>query len=122
MQTSSLRHFATRTRLARTLAALAVALLAAAPLLRAAPAGNALQVGIENFAYAAKDITVTPGTTIVWTNKDETPHTVTSPDRSFASKGMDTGDTFRHTFDQEGDFAYLCTVHPYMRGTVHVRH
>jgi plastocyanin len=78
-------------------------------------------VDITKFAYAPKDITVAPGTRVVWINRDETPHTVTGTDKSFGSKGMDTDDRFEHTFDREGDFSYLCTVHPFMTGVVHVR-
>ncbi len=63
----------------------------------------------------------TPGTRIVWTNHDETSHTVTSNDRSFASKGLDTDDKFEHAFASEGDFRYICTVHPFMTGVVRVR-
>ena len=51
---------------------------------------------------------------------DETPHTVTSNDKSFASKGLDTDDKFEHVFSKEGDFGYICTVHPFMTGVVHV--
>ena len=97
-----------------TLASIALYAAAAAP-------GPAMKVDIAKFAYAPKEITVAPGTRIVWTNRDETPHTVTSSDKSFASKGMDTDDAFEHTFDREGDFGYLCTVHPFMTGVVHVR-
>jgi len=78
-------------------------------------------VDIAKFAYAPKEITIAPGTKVVWTNRDETPHTVTSNDKSFASKGLDTDDKFEHTFASEGDFSYLCTLHPFMTGIVHVR-
>jgi len=87
----------------------------------AADAPRVVEVDIAKFAYGPKDVTVAPGTRIVWTNRDETPHTVTGNDKSFASKGLDTDDKFEHTFDKEGDFAYLCTVHPFMTGVVHVR-
>ena len=87
----------------------------------AAPAAPAVEVGIAKFAYGPKEITIAPGTKIVWTNHDETPHTVTSNDKSFASKGLDTDDKFEHTFATEGDFSYICTVHPFMTGVVHVR-
>jgi plastocyanin len=80
-----------------------------------------VDIGIEKFAYGPKEITIAPGTKIVWTNHDETPHTVTSNDKSFASKGLDTDDKFEHTFASEGDFNYICTVHPFMTGVVHVR-
>jgi len=87
----------------------------------AADTPRAVEVDIAKFAYGPKDITVAPGTKIVWTNHDETPHTVTSNDKSFASKGLDTDDKYEHTFSKEGDFTYLCTVHPFMTGVVHVR-
>jgi len=87
----------------------------------AAPPGPTLSIDIEKFAYAPKEITIAPGTKIVWTNHDETPHTVTSNDKSFGSKGIDTDDRFEHTFAIEGDFSYICTLHPFMTGVVHVR-
>ena len=85
----------------------------------AAPAPT-VDLNIAKFAFAPKEITIAPGTKIVWTNHDETPHTVTSNDKSFASKGLDTDDKFEHTFASEGDFSYICTVHPFMTGVVHV--
>jgi len=93
----------------------------ALPARAATAAGTTLDVAITKFAFAPKDITGAPGTKVVWTNHDEAPHTVTSSDKSFASKGMDTDDTYEHTFDREGDFGYICTVHPFMTGVVHVR-
>ena len=87
----------------------------------AAPAAAAVTVDITKFAFAPKDLTIAPGTRVIWTNRDEAPHTVTSNDKSFASKGLDTDDRYEHVFTGEGDFAYLCTVHPFMTGVVHVR-
>ena len=78
-------------------------------------------IEITRFAFQPKEITVAPGTTIVWTNHDEIPHTVTSADKVLASKAMDTDDVYQHTFDDEGDVAYFCAVHPFMTGIVHVR-
>jgi plastocyanin len=109
----------------RACAVLSLALYAAfilpATFAEAAAPSSTVAIDIAKFAYAPKDITIRPGTTIVWTNHDETPHTVTSNDKSFASKGMDTDDKFEHTFSREGDFTYICTVHPFMTGVVHVR-
>jgi plastocyanin len=93
------------------------------PAMRAsADAGaRSVEVAIDKFAFGPKDVTVAPGTRVVWTNHDEAPHTVASTDKSFASKGMDTDDKFEHVFASEGDFGYICTVHPFMTGVVHVR-
>jgi len=106
------------TRLARIgAAAFALAFLAGV----AAGAAPGKAVDIRKFAFAPQDITVAPGTTITWTNADETPHTLAARDATFKSKALDTGDSFTFTFAQEGDFAYFCTLHPFMTGVVHVR-
>lgn len=77
-------------------------------------------IQIEKFAFAPKEITVAPGTKVVWINHDETPHTINATDKSFASKAMDTDDHYEHVFASEGDFSYFCTLHPFMTGIVHV--
>lgn len=87
----------------------------------AGPPAPTVDINIAKFAYGPKEITIAPGTKVVWINHDETPHTVTSSDKSFGSKGLDTDDKFEHTFASEGDFSYICTVHPFMTGVVHVR-
>ena len=102
------------------LAAPAVCAAFVLPVIFATAAEPAVEVKIAKFEYGPKEITVAPGTKVVWTNADETPHTVTSSDKSFASKGLDTDDKFEHVFSKEGDFGYICTVHPFMTGVVHV--
>jgi plastocyanin len=106
-------------------AALGVALCAifAAPASFAADAASGATVDITKFAFTPKEITVAPGTTVRWTNHDEIPHTVTSQEKVkvFTSKAMDTDDKYEFTFAKEGDYAYVCTVHPFMTGVVHVR-
>ena len=98
----------------------AVLLLGFAVLAASAIAAD-VHVEISKFAFTPSEITVKPGTTVVWTNDDQTPHTISARDGSFASTGMDTGDTYQHTFTREGDVSYFCTVHPFMTGIVHVR-
>lgn len=78
-------------------------------------------IAIQKFAFAPKEIIVAPGTKILWTNRDETPHTIIANDGSFVSKAMDTDDRYEYTFAREGDFSYFCTLHPFMTGVVHVR-
>jgi plastocyanin len=97
------------------------ALVMPATFATAASPAPTVEVDIAKFAYGPKEITITPGTNVIWTNHDQTPHTVSSNDKSFASKGLDTDDKFDHTFASEGDFAYICTLHPFMTGIVHVR-
>ena len=87
----------------------------------AANAAEPVRIEIDRFRFQPQEITVPVGATVVWVNRDETPHTIAASDQSFVSKALDTGDTYAHTFDREGDVAYFCTVHPFMTGTVHVR-
>jgi plastocyanin len=103
------------------LAFLCVALAMPANFAIAIPTAPIVDSSIERFSFAPKEITIMPGTKVIWTNRDEAPHAVTSNDRLFASKGLDTDDKFEHTFANEGDFRYFCTVHPFMTGVVHVR-
>lgn len=76
------------------------------------------QVTIDGFAFEPSSLTVTAGTTVTWTNRDEEPHTVAASDGSFHSPGMGTGGTFTHTFSAAGTFDYVCSIHPMMHGTV----
>ncbi|AAQ61158.1 cupredoxin domain-containing protein [Chromobacterium violaceum] len=78
-------------------------------------------VEISKFAFTPKEVTVAPGTKVAWVNHDEIPHTVSTRDKAFTSKALDTDDRYEHVFDKEGDYAYFCAVHPYMTGVVHVR-
>ncbi|HWF29068.1 MAG TPA: cupredoxin family copper-binding protein [Mycobacterium sp.] len=83
----------------------------------AAPvSGN--QVNIDGFAFVPATLTVSAGTTVTWTNRDEEPHTVAASDGSFHSPGMGTGATFTHTFGTAGTFDYVCSIHPMMHGSV----
>ncbi|HEY0231393.1 MAG TPA: cupredoxin family copper-binding protein [Dokdonella sp.] len=94
-------------------------LLAVSSATAATPAGPT--VDITKFAFTPGELTIAPGTTVGWTNHDEVPHTVASTDKRLMSKALDTDDRFEHTFNEEGDFAYYCTLHPFMTGVVHVR-
>lgn len=99
-------------------------LLCAIPLMALAHAtfaADAATVEIKKFVFEPKEITVAPGTKIVWINRDETPHQVKAGDGSFVSTAMDTDDKYERVFANEGDFSYVCTLHPFMTGIVHVK-
>ncbi len=89
--------------------------LAAAPL-----AGYAAEVHvtISGYAFTPARVTVRPGDTVVWTNRDTVPHTVTAVGGGFGSEALDTGGSFTRVFPQAGSFGYHCAIHPEMQGTV----
>jgi plastocyanin len=87
----------------------------------AAAATNTNSVTIANFAFAPQSITVAPGQTVTWTNKDSTTHTVTDDKGAWDSKNLAVGATFQQKFDQAGTFTYHCAIHSSMHGTVVVK-
>jgi plastocyanin len=98
-------------------AALLVALLALGVPIRGAAAAPPT-VHIHNYAFVPATLTVRAGTLVRFVNDDEEPHTATALDKSFDSKGLDTNDSYTYTFTKPGTIAYLCTMHPMMRGTI----
>lgn len=86
-----------------------------------AAAGGGDAVTIQNFAFGPQSLSVAVGTTVTWTNADSTSHTATADDGSFDSKSIAAGATFSQTFDTAGTFAYHCSIHPNMTGTIEVK-
>ena len=61
------------------------------------------------------------GDTVTWYNADVMEHTVTTDAGTpvaFDSPLLNSGDTFSLTFTQAGTYAYHCTPHPLMKGTI----
>ena len=87
---------------------------------QATPAGGT-QVVVDNFSFAPATATVPVGTTVTWTNHDDIPHNVVSPEQKFKSRVLDSDETFSHTFDVAGTYQYYCSIHPRMTGQIVVR-
>ncbi len=75
-------------------------------------------VGIDNFTFNPQQLTIKAGATVIWTNKDDIPHTVAAVGKQFKSKALDTGDAYSFTFTTPGTYAYFCSLHPHMTGTI----
>jgi plastocyanin len=104
--------------------ALNVALLCAGGFLFAGvavAAGNAAThtVVIDGVKYEPATLAVKRGDTVVWINKDPFPHTVTAPG-AFDSHAIAAGKSWKYTARKSGEFAYVCTLHPNMSGTLKV--
>jgi plastocyanin len=79
---------------------------------------GANEVFIQSNSFSPASITVTAGTTIKWTNKDDVAHTVTSNTNVFDSGTIISGGTFSFTFATAGTFSYYCKLHPAMVAAV----
>jgi plastocyanin len=80
-----------------------------------------VRLTIENYAFSPAQVIVSPGTRVIWTNKDGDPHTVHSITNIWSSGALDTDATFARTFKKSGSFAYYCAIHPFMHGTIIVK-
>jgi plastocyanin len=88
-----------------------------------ASAAEFTRVVIDNFAYSPREITVAPGSRVLWVNRDDVPHTVTSSTKpkAFDSGALDGEESFTFTFQAPGTYDYFCAVHPHMTGKVIVK-
>ncbi|MGH3937842.1 MAG: cupredoxin domain-containing protein [Pseudonocardiaceae bacterium] len=85
----------------------------------AAPAGPTVEV--ENFTYTPANLTVPTGATVTWKFEDSAPHDVLADDESFRSPLLNDGNTYQFTFGKPGSYSYICSIHPYMKGSVTVQ-
>lgn len=76
-------------------------------------------VVIDGVKYVPEALTVKRGDTVVWINKDPYPHTATS-NGAFDSGSIAAGKSWRLKPREAGDYAYICTLHPNMKGTLKV--
>jgi plastocyanin len=72
----------------------------------------------SSFRFAPSSLSVSAGTTVKWTNDGTQPHNVTGD--GLKSKTLSHGDSYQFTFDDPGTYNYICTIHPYMKGSVKV--
>ncbi len=88
-----------------------------------APSGDAVRsakVEIADFAYDPDPVTIEEGGKVTWINRDAAPHTATAEDGSFDTGTLEEGKLKSESFKQPGTYAYICSIHPQMQGTVEV--
>ena len=86
-----------------------------------APASDGQAIAIKDNTFP-KETDVSPGTKVTWTNDDDVAHTVTSMHGGPLKSGtLDKGASYSYTFSSPGTYAYYCSVHPDMKGTVTAR-
>ena len=94
------------------------ALLAVSTIANAA----ASAVTIRGFAFEPARLTISAGSKVTWTNRDEEPHIVVSAGTQFASSpALDTDDSYTTVFAKPGTYTYFCSIHPHMVGTIIVK-
>jgi plastocyanin len=73
---------------------------------------------IKGFSFQPEVLKVKVGAKVTWTNDDTVAHTVTADTNSFASGNLQPGGSFSFAFIRPGTYAYHCSIHPSMHGSV----
>lgn len=80
---------------------------------------HVIRVQISNFAFSPATVHVAAGSSVIWTNKDSTPHNIASDTDAWAvSPSFGTDGHYTRVFAKPGKYAYHCGLHSFMRGTV----
>ncbi len=78
-------------------------------------------VAITGFAFGPGAVKITAGQAITWTNADDSPHQITITGAGGKrSDVMLKGQSATLKFDEAGNIAYICGLHPTMKGTIEV--
>lgn len=85
-----------------------------------AAAGKRYTVTMDGSRFEPETLTVRPGDTVVWMNRDPFPHTVTARSGAFDSGSIATGKSWRYKPKKSGVLPYFCSFHPTMKGTLRV--
>ena len=92
------------------------------------PSGTSVP-GCENdgICYDPPSLIIFTGGELIWKNNDSAAHTVTSgnivdgPDGLFDSGLIMSNETFSHIFNEAGEYAYFCMIHPWANASVTVK-
>ena len=74
---------------------------------------------MDGTRYEPAVITVKKGETVTFVNRDPFPHTVTAAGK-FDSRSIAANAQWTYRASQPGEYAYICTLHPNMKGTLKV--
>jgi len=97
-----------------------VLLAAAAWFASTASAAETYTVAMDGTRFVPEAITVKQGDRVVWVNQDPFPHTATAHG-TFDSGSIAPGHSWSYAARDPGEFAYVCTLHPGMKGMLIVR-
>jgi hypothetical protein len=79
----------------------------------------AVPVTIPAKVFSPAHVTLAPGDAVTWRNSDFADHDVRGP--GFASPRIARFGTFTQRFDAPGSYTYVCSLHPFMTGTITVQ-
>ena len=76
---------------------------------------------INSWGFTPPEVAVSVGQSVTWKNAGSIPHTATATGGQFDTGNLAPGESKTITMATAGTFAYQCTPHPWMKGTVIVQ-
>jgi plastocyanin len=73
--------------------------------------GPVAAIAMEDDRFDPKTITISAGTTVIWTNTGRDWHSVAAFDGSFESGQIAPGESYSQTFTTAGEYSYICKHH-----------
>jgi plastocyanin len=78
-------------------------------------------VEIRASEFYPPSLIIARGEKVIWINTDNSPHTVTSENRTeLSSPIIPPNETYYHVFENEGKFEYNCSLRPILSGEITV--
>jgi plastocyanin len=102
-------------------ALVAICCIALFPATVAHAAGKTHAVRIEGMKFVPERVEVAAGDTVVWTNKDFLPHTVTASEAKVESGELAPNKRWRFVAKKKGEMPYICRLHSVMKGMLVVK-
>ena len=79
------------------------------------------KISLRNDKFGPKVVSARVGDRLIWTNRDDVEHTVTSTEYGFDSGVIYPGQTFEIDITRQGQFYYSCRIHPEMEGRIKIK-
>jgi 3',5'-cyclic-AMP phosphodiesterase len=77
------------------------------------------EIGIDNFNFTPATLNVKAGDRVTFINNDDVPHLIVNVQGRFKqSPVLDTDQRYSVTIKAAGTYAYFCSLHPKMQGTI----
>jgi alcohol dehydrogenase (cytochrome c) len=77
-----------------------------------------ISAGNVEYRYGPGRIRIKAGTTVTWTNSGDLPHTATGEKLDWDTGDINPGESKSVTFNEPGNYYYICKPHPWMYGQI----
>jgi plastocyanin len=78
------------------------------------------ETDMMSWAFDPPEVTIEAGQMVTWTNSGSQPHTATAVSGTFDTGEIAPGESKTMALAAAGTYEYICTPHPWMKGTLQV--